>query len=68
MAGGLSPADLVRSWEKWDQLSAVKEGKIFVVEADLFDRPTTRLIDGLEVIAKIIHPELFKKKNNCILE
>jgi hypothetical protein len=29
------------------------------VEAELFDRPTPRLVDGLEVIAAIIHPDLF---------
>ena len=68
MAGGLTPEDLVRSWEKWAQLSAVNNEKIFLVEADLFDRPTTRLVDGLEAIAEIIHPELFVKKNKCILE
>jgi iron complex transport system substrate-binding protein len=40
----------------------VKNDRIFVVDADLFDRPTPRLVDGLEVIAAIIHPELFIKK------
>ena len=62
MAGGLAPEDLLRSWKKWDQLSAVKNDKVFVVEADMFDRPTTRLLDGLEMIAAIIHPELFTQK------
>jgi iron complex transport system substrate-binding protein len=68
MAGGLAPEDLVRSWKKWDQLSAVKNDKVFVVEADMFDRPTTRLLDGLEIIAAIIHPELFTQTSKCILE
>jgi iron complex transport system substrate-binding protein len=60
MAGGQTPDELISSWKKWDQLSAVKNGKIFVVEADLFDRPTPRLIEGLETIARIIHPEVFE--------
>jgi iron complex transport system substrate-binding protein len=59
MAGGLDPEDLVKTWRKWDQLSAVNNDKVFVVDADLFDRPTSRLVDGLEVIAGIIHPEVF---------
>jgi iron complex transport system substrate-binding protein len=59
MAGGLDPEDLIKTWRKWDQLSAVNNDKVFVVDADLFDRPTSRLVDGLEVIAAIIHPELF---------
>jgi iron complex transport system substrate-binding protein len=62
MAGGLDPEDLIKTWRKWDQLSAVNNDKVFVVDADLFDRPTSRLVDGLEVIAGIIHPELFGKK------
>jgi len=64
MAGGLTPEYLLNSWKKWNLLSAVKNDKVFVVDAELFDRPTPRLIDGLEVIAAIIHPELFIKRNN----
>jgi iron complex transport system substrate-binding protein len=62
MAGGLNPKEIIRTWQQWDQLHAVADKKIFVVDADLFDRPTPRLVDGLEVIAGIIHPELFKDK------
>jgi iron complex transport system substrate-binding protein len=64
MAGGLAPEYLLNSWKKWNLLSAVKNDKVFVVDAELFDRPTPRLIAGLEVIAAIIHPELFIKSNN----
>ena len=63
MAGGLSPEYLVGSWKKWDQLEAVKNDRIFVVDAELFDRPTPRLVDGLEVIAAIMHPELFEHED-----
>jgi iron complex transport system substrate-binding protein len=64
MAGGLAPEYLLTSWKKWNLLAAVKNDRIFVVDAELFDRPTPRLVDGLEVIAAIIHPELFVKSNN----
>jgi len=64
MAGGLSPEYLLKSWEKWDLLAAVKNDRIYVVNAELFDRPTPRLVDGLEVIAALIHPELFIKRDN----
>ena len=63
MAGGLSPEYLLKSWQKWDLLSAVKNDRIYVVDAELFDRPTPRLVDGLEVIAAIIHPELYIKSD-----
>jgi iron complex transport system substrate-binding protein len=68
MAGGLAPEYLLNSWKKWNLLSAVKNDQIFVVDAELFDRPTPRLVDGLEVIAAIIHPELFIKSDQKLKE
>ena len=68
MAGGLAPEYLLNSWKKWNLLSAVKNNQIFVVDAELFDRPTPRLVDGLEVIAAIIHPELFIKNGQKLEE
>ena len=59
MAGGQSEAELKASWRRWPGIPAVRQDRVHVVEADLFDRPTARLVDGLEVLAAIIHPELF---------
>jgi iron complex transport system substrate-binding protein len=61
MAGGLNPEELMMTWKQWKQLSAVVNKQIFVIDADLFDRPTPRLVDGLEVIAEIIHSGYLKK-------
>ncbi len=58
MAGGFTPEELKAGWRKWPQIPAVKNHRLYVVEADLFDRPTPRLINGLELLAEIIHPEL----------
>ncbi|MDP4146411.1 MAG: ABC transporter substrate-binding protein [Bacillota bacterium] len=41
-------------------LSAVKSGKVFEIDNNLLDRQGPRMADGLEALAKIIHPELFK--------
>ena len=43
----------------WKELSAVKEGKIYFVEDDLVSRSGPRIVEGLEEMAKIIHPALF---------
>ena len=59
MAGGMSPVQLKKAWQQWPQLKAVSSNRIHVVEADIFDRPTARLVKGLETLAEIIHPELF---------
>ncbi|MBE0597340.1 MAG: cobalamin-binding protein [Desulfuromonadales bacterium] len=59
MAGGHTPQGLLEAWQRWPQLQAVRNGRLHVVEADLFDRPTDRLVSGLEILARIIHPDLF---------
>lgn len=38
---------------------AVKNGKVFRISADLISRPGPRIVDGLEQIAKALHPEAF---------
>ena len=47
-------------WGRWLSLAAVQSGQIYLVDSNLFDRPTPRLIEALELLAGIIHPELFK--------
>ncbi|HZY40474.1 MAG TPA: cobalamin-binding protein [Anaerolineae bacterium] len=44
----------------WDKIAAVKNKAIFGFDDNLASRPGPRLIDGLEQLAKLIHPELFK--------
>jgi iron complex transport system substrate-binding protein len=60
MAGGLNDQQLKKIWQKWDQLAAVKNDLIFVVDAGLFDRATPRLVAGLETLAEIFHPDQVK--------
>jgi iron complex transport system substrate-binding protein len=43
-----------------DELAAVGAGEVVAVDAGaLFSRPGPRIVDGLELLAHIIHPELF---------
>ena len=44
----------------WDALTAVQEGRVYAFDDDLVSRPGPRLVDGLEALAKLIHPELFE--------
>lgn len=62
MAGGHTPDELKAGWMQWPQIPAVKKNRIYVVDADLIDRPTPRLLDGLEEFARIIHPEIFNDR------
>lgn len=42
----------------WADITAVKENKIFAFDDNLASRPGPRLVDGLEELLKILHPEL----------
>ncbi|MEJ5365107.1 MAG: cobalamin-binding protein [Desulfosoma sp.] len=46
-------------WMRWRGIPAVAAGRIHLVPSDLFDRPGPRLADGLELLARILHPERF---------
>ncbi len=48
-----------KEWSKWPSLPAVRDQRIHLEDSNLFDRPTPRLVDGLENLARRIHPELF---------
>ncbi|OGQ95710.1 MAG: cobalamin-binding protein [Deltaproteobacteria bacterium RIFOXYD12_FULL_57_12] len=54
MAGGRTKEELLAGWRRWPQLAAVRNNRLHVVDADLFDRATPRLVDGLEHLAGII--------------
>jgi iron complex transport system substrate-binding protein len=56
MDGMKSPHQLKTSWLRWPQIPAVRDNRLHVVNADLFNRPTVRLIAGLEILAGILHP------------
>ena len=48
--------------QEWDSLRAVKEKNIFAVDANsFFSKPSIRTITGIEILAKIIHPDEFSK-------
>jgi iron complex transport system substrate-binding protein len=51
----------VAARDGWQVLTAVKENQIFPIDDDTTSRPGPRLVDGLESLAKIIHPELFSE-------
>jgi iron complex transport system substrate-binding protein len=44
-------------WRQWPSIPAVRNGRIHVVDSDIFDRASPRLVEGLEVLVKLIHPD-----------
>lgn len=54
-------AESVAARSNWATLTAVVEGKVYpITTPNITSRQGPRIIDGLEVIAEIIHPELFE--------
>ena len=49
---------LAEQWNRWKTIPAVRQGRVFVIDSDLVDLPSPRIIDGLEAIAGILHPEI----------
>lgn len=44
----------------WVDLPAVNSGRVWAVDANsYFSRPAPRLVDGVEILARILHPEAF---------
>jgi len=53
--------NILKENQKWNSLTAVKNNRIFAVDANsFFSKPSIRTIDGLEILAKIIQPENFE--------
>lgn len=57
MAGSISTEQIKAIWHHWPEIPAVRHNRVYVVNADLFNRPTARLIDGLEILAGLLHPD-----------
>lgn len=56
----LEDVPLLTALPGWDTLPAVTDGKVYVLDAGAYtSRLGPRLITGLEIMAEIIHPELF---------
>ena len=52
--------DLLTGREGWHELPAVEKARVFVTDASAyFSRSGPRLVDGLEMLGEMIHPELF---------
>jgi iron complex transport system substrate-binding protein len=56
----LEDVPLLTSLPGWNALPAVRNGQVFVLDAGAYtSRLGPRLITGLEIMAEIIHPEIF---------
>jgi iron complex transport system substrate-binding protein len=43
----------------WDSITAVQNDALYEINADIISRSGPRIVDALEIIAKMVHPEIF---------
>jgi len=56
----LEDVPLLLKLEEWDSIPAVRNDQVFIIDADAYtSRLGPRLVTGLEIMAEIIHPEVF---------
>lgn len=58
-AYGVTPDDVAKR-PGWGAISAVRNRAIHPIDDNIVSRPGPRIVDGLEAMARIIHPELFQ--------
>ena len=51
----------------FDTIDAVKNNRIYTIDDDILSRPGPRIVDALEELAQIIHPELFLQPANTVI-
>lgn len=56
LIGSFAIEDFLAS-KNYQSLSAVKNNQVYAVDANLFDRQSNRTVDGIRLIASILHPE-----------
>ena len=56
----MEEAHVLASYQGWEKIPAFEKSRIHAVNASAyFSRPGPRVVDGLEILAHIIQPELF---------
>ncbi|MGJ5630413.1 cobalamin-binding protein [Nostoc sp. CALU 1950] len=52
---------LLTQGSEWEKLHAIQAGRVYITDGNsYFNRPGPRLVDSLEILAEILHPEIFQ--------
>ena len=53
--------EAVKSRKRWQIIDAVKNNRVYGINADIVSRPGPRIVDGIEEMARFMHPDLFRE-------
>jgi iron complex transport system substrate-binding protein len=60
LARNRSESALLARDPRWQRLSAVRKGRVYLTDGNqYFNRPGPRLVESLEILAEILHPQAF---------
>ncbi len=63
----LQEMHLLSRLPQWQSISAVQTGRVFAVDGDAyFNRPGPRLVDSVELLAALLHPEHFPAPDDSV--
>jgi iron complex transport system substrate-binding protein len=62
MEGKKDHSNLIQKWSHFAAIPAVKKKAVYVVDSNLVDRPAPRIMDGLEALVRIFHPDTLGTK------
>jgi iron complex transport system substrate-binding protein len=51
---------------EWDQMDAIKNQQLYILDEPLFCRPSPRLLLGLAKIASLLHPDIYPTYNEKV--
>lgn len=54
------PIGEIKARQGWQDVTAIKNDAIHVLDPDILSRPATRIGDAVEIVAETVYPELFK--------
>ena len=61
LSGAMEQTRVLQSLPEWNELPAMKSGRVYAVDADsYFARPGPRIVDGTELLAHLIHPDFVR--------
>ena len=62
MEGKKDHSNLMQKWQQFKSIPAVRKKAVYIVDSNLVDRPAPRVVEGLEVLVRIIHPDILGTK------
>jgi len=49
----------LKNQKGWEELTAIKKDRILIIPCDLICRPSPRIAETIEKVARGLHPEIF---------